>query len=69
LSQALSALGTAGLQALDYLDKSQPAPDSWKTQLADLIEQSKKPMADLLLMVTAPVQQLVEASARPTVNN
>lgn len=62
LSQELSALGAAGLQALDYLDKSQPAPDSWKTQQSALIEQSKKPQADLLLMVAAPVGQLVEAS-------
>ena len=63
LSQSLSALGTAGLQALDYLNKGQTAPDAWKTQQLSLIEQSKKPMADVLLMVVAPVQQLVEASA------
>ncbi len=63
LSQALSALGTAGLQALDYLDKGQSAPDAWKTQQTALIEQSKKPMADMLLMVVAPVEQLVSASA------
>jgi hexosaminidase len=65
LSVNLSALGAAGLQALDYLDKSQPAPDAWKTQQLALIEQAKKPGADLLLMVVAPVQQLVEASASP----
>ena len=63
LSQNLSALGAAGLQALDYLDKSQPAPDSWKTQQLSLIEQAKARSADLLLMVAAPVQELVEASA------
>ena len=63
LSVNLSALGAAGLQALDYLDKSQPAPDAWKTQQLALIEQAKKPGADMLLMVVAPVQQLVEASA------
>jgi hexosaminidase len=63
LSQDLSALGTAGLQALDYLDKGQTAPDAWKTQQAALLEQSKKPMADMLLMVAAPVGQLVDASA------
>jgi hexosaminidase len=63
LSQSLSALGTAGLQALDYLNKGQTAPDAWKAQQVSLIEQSKKPMADVLLMVVTPVQQLVEASA------
>jgi hexosaminidase len=63
LSQDLSALGAAGLQALDYLDKNQTAPDSWKTEQLALIDQAKKPMADVLLMVAVPVQQLVEASA------
>jgi len=63
LSQSLSALGVGGLQALDYLDKSQPAPEAWKTQQAALIEQGKKRSANLLLMVADPVQQLIEASA------
>ena len=64
LSQNLSALGTAGLQSLDYLDKSQPAPDSWKTQELAVINQAKQRSADMFLMVAAPVQQLVEASVK-----
>jgi hexosaminidase len=63
LSQELSALGQCGLDALDSLDKSQPSPDSWKTQQLASIEQAKKPAAGLLLMVAAPVQRLVEGSA------
>jgi len=63
LSQSLSALGGAGLQALDYLDKGQTAPDSWKTQELSVIAQAKTRKADLLLMVAAPVEQLVQASA------
>lgn len=63
ISQNLAMLGAAGLQALDYLDKGLPEPDLWKTQQLAVIEQSKKPVAGLLLQVTAPVQQLVEASA------
>jgi hexosaminidase len=63
VSQNLSALGAAGLQALDYLDKSQSAPDAWKTQQLAVIEQAKPRQADLLLMVVAPIQHLVEASA------
>jgi hexosaminidase len=66
LSQNLSALGTAGLEALDYFDKSQAPPDSWKTQQLALTAQAAKRSDDLLLMVAAPVQQLVEASARVT---
>ena len=69
VSQELSALGAAGLQALDYLDKSQTVPDSWKTQQLALIEQAKKPKAGLLQMVAAPVQRLVEASASPAQHN
>ena len=66
LSQSLSALGAAGLEALDYLDKSQAAPDAWKTQQLALVEQAKKPgPAGLLLMVAAPIQQLIEAGASP----
>ena len=63
LSQSLSALGAAGLQALDYLDNGQPAPDSWKAQQTAVIEQAKTRQADMLLMVVVPVQQLVEVSA------
>ena len=63
LSQNLSALSAAGLQALDFLDKGQPAPDAWKTQQEAVIAQAKARQADMLLMVAAPVQQLIEASA------
>jgi hexosaminidase len=63
LSQDLSVLGAAGLQALDYVDKGQTAPEAWKTQQLALIEQAKTRKADLLLMVAAPVQKLVEGSA------
>jgi hexosaminidase len=63
LSQNLSAVAAAGLQALDYLDKGQMAPDAWKTQQAAFFEEAKKRQADMLLMVVTPVQRLVEASA------
>jgi hexosaminidase len=63
LSQDLSALGAAGLQALDYLDKSESSSESWRAQQLTLIERSKTTKANLLLMVVAPVQQLIEASA------
>src|ERR1700751_216560 len=62
ISQNLAMLGAAGLQALDYLDKSQPEPDLWKSKKAAVIGQAKKPVAGLLLQVTAPVEQLVQAS-------
>jgi hypothetical protein len=63
LSQSLSALGAAGLQALDYLDKGQTAPDSWKAQQSAVIDQAKTRQADMFLIVVAPVRQLVDASS------
>jgi hexosaminidase len=66
LSEDLSALGLAGLSALDYLDRSEPSPESWRVEQLAIIERAKTSKADLLLMGIAPVQQLVEASAGQT---
>ncbi|HTT21542.1 MAG TPA: family 20 glycosylhydrolase [Candidatus Sulfotelmatobacter sp.] len=65
LSQNLAMLAAAGLQALDYLDRGQAEPELWKTQQLAVIEQAKKPIAGLLLMVVAPAQQLIEATPAP----
>jgi len=62
-SQDLSALGTAGLAALDAITKGQPAPDSWKAQQLAIIEQVKKPKAQLLLAPAPAAQKLIEAAA------
>jgi hexosaminidase len=62
-SQDLSALGTAGLAALDAIAKAQPAPDLWKAQQLATIEQMRKPKAQLLLMPAPAVQKLIEAAA------
>src|SRR5260370_27535456 len=48
-SQDLSALGTAGLAALDAIAKGQPALDAWKAQQLAILEQVKKPKAQLLM--------------------
>ena len=68
VSQTLSALGTAGLQALDYLDRGEKAPDSWKTQQLAFVGQAIEPKAQVLLMVASPVQKLIQFSAgeKPT---
>ncbi|HEY1676299.1 MAG TPA: family 20 glycosylhydrolase [Candidatus Sulfotelmatobacter sp.] len=64
LSQNLSMVAAAGLQALDYLSNSQPEPDLWKAQQIAVLEVAKQPVDDVLLMIVAPVQQLVEASGQ-----
>jgi hexosaminidase len=63
LSQDLATIATIGLQALDYLDRGERAPEAWATQQFALLEQAQKPRAQLLLMVALPVQKLVEASS------
>jgi hexosaminidase len=62
LSHELASLGSAGLQALDYLDRSESAPSGWTSQQLAIISEMKKPQDDLLLMVAAPVEKLVAAS-------
>jgi hexosaminidase len=66
LSQDLSDVSSAGLAALDYLDKSEASPDAWRTLRLSLMTSTKTPKAEMLLMIVDPVQQLVEASGQPT---
>jgi hexosaminidase len=66
LSQDLSALGDAGLRAMDYLDRGERAPEAWRTTQFDVVELARKPRAQLLLMVAPPVEKLMEATATGT---
>lgn len=64
LSRNLSACAQTGLQALDYLSRGQRPPSGWTTQQIGMVQQALKPgHAQLLLMVAAPVETLVRASA------
>jgi hexosaminidase len=63
ISQNLSALGAAGLAALDYLDRGEHPPAAWVTEQLAVVEQAKKPQAQLLLMVAPSVGKLIQASA------
>ena len=64
ISQNLSAVAAAGLQALDYIHKAQDPPADWRVQEQATIDQAKKPVAGLLLMVAAPIEQLVDAAPK-----
>jgi hypothetical protein len=59
----LSALGAAGLAALDFIAKGSGAPVDWKPQQLAAILQIQKPKAQLLLMPASAVQKLIEAAA------
>jgi hexosaminidase len=62
-SQDLSALGSVGLSALDYIARGAPAAEGWKTQQLGILQQAVKPKAQLLLVPAPAVQRLVEAAA------
>jgi hexosaminidase len=63
VSQSLSALGAAGLAALDYLDRGEPAPAAWVAAELALVRQARKAQTQLLIMVAPSVEKLIQASA------
>ena len=63
ISRDLSSLGRAGLSAMDYLESGQHAPADWATEQRGLVEEAKKPKAQLLLMIAPSIQRLIQASA------
>ena len=63
VSQNLGALGIAGLQALNYIDRGERASESWKSDQVAMTARMKTPRADVLLAVGPAVQTLVGASA------
>jgi hypothetical protein len=62
LSQNLTAIAAAGLQALEYLSSGGHAPAGWRQQQLDALKQDQKPQAELLNMIVPSVQKLVEAT-------
>src|SRR5262249_11470975 len=66
LSHDLSALGASGLEALDYLDRGQRAPEAWKSQQLAVVQGAIQPRAQVMLVVAGPVQKLIQASAGET---
>ena len=63
VSLNLVSLGLAGLQALDYIDKGERAPDDWKAQQLAMITQAKRPKANLQIAIVPALQVLIESSA------
>jgi hexosaminidase len=64
LAEDLYAVARTGLEALDYLDSAQPAPQTWVDEQLVLLNLAVKPRAELLLMMVPPVRRLVEAARK-----
>jgi len=61
LSEDLSSLSSAGLAAMDAINKKQALPEAWRTEQLAIVDRSMKPRANLLLMVAPPIKKLLEA--------
>lgn len=62
ISQGLTSVAAAGLQALDYLEHGGRAPARWRDQQLALLNEAEKPQAELLNMIVPAVKKLVEAT-------
>jgi hexosaminidase len=63
VSEALSRLGSIGLQALDYLDRDERPPDAWITQQRAFLATLKKPLAELRLAIAPSIEKVVGLTA------
>ncbi len=64
LSQDLSALGSAGLRILTYLESSQPAPGDWLSEQAQELARMIRPRNEVVLAAVRPVKLLLDELAR-----
>jgi hexosaminidase len=63
VSENLTRVATAGLEALDYMDRGARPEVAWKSRTLALLEDSAKPQAQLLLAIVPSVEKLVQAAA------
>jgi hexosaminidase len=66
-SRDLSAIGNAGLAAIDAISANKPLSADQQSQLTSVLTEAAKPKIQLLLVPFASVQKLVAAASQPTV--
>jgi hexosaminidase len=64
LAEDVSALATAGLEALEYIEAGKAAPQTWVDSQLALLGRAAKPRAELLIMIVPSIRKLVEAAQR-----
>jgi len=62
-SENLTRVATAGLEALDYMDRGARAEEAWKIQTLAGLEDAAKQQAQLLLVIVPSIEKLVQAAA------
>jgi len=63
LSQELRQVAETGLAALDLLDAHKRAPAAWVKRQQALLEEARKPRAEVLLMIVPSVEKLLNGVA------
>jgi hexosaminidase len=66
-SRDLSAIGNAGLAALDAISAAKPLSSGQQSQLNAVLTEAAKPKVQLLLLPVAPIQKLVAAASQASV--
>jgi hexosaminidase len=64
LSQDLSALGAAGLEALDFLESGRRPSETWVKERLALVDRARQPRAELLITIVPAIRKLVEAAGQ-----
>ena len=60
LSRSLAALGSMGLQIVEYLESGRPAPADWIEEQKQQLAAMEKPQAEVALAAVRPVRILLE---------
>jgi hypothetical protein len=64
LSKDLAALGSMGIEILDYWGADKPAPADWVAAKAKELTRMQRPNAEVLLAGTRPVKILLDELAK-----
>jgi hexosaminidase len=62
LAEQASGLAGAGLEALGFVEQGRPAPESWWTERASLLEKPERPATSLEVAFRPAVRKLMEAA-------
>jgi hexosaminidase len=64
VSENLTQVAVAGLEALDYIGKHQKPPAEWYISMNKMLVEAKKPKSEVTLAIVDPVQQLVNLAGQ-----